>query len=88
MRPVYPVAPQTLHTQNLCCRTRLFTQVWRQYEMKHKPAAVLDVQLPPGSFDINVTPDKREVQHQRNADRVLYVICAHVMCAFVQLRGS
>lgn len=31
------------------------------YEMKHKPAYVLDLQLPDGSFDINVTPNKREV---------------------------
>ncbi len=35
--------------------------MWRQYEMKNKPAYVLDVLLPPGTFDINVTPDKREV---------------------------
>lgn len=29
--------------------------------MKQKPAFVLDVRLPPGSFDVNVTPDKREI---------------------------
>ena len=36
-------------------------QVWRQYEMKHKPAVIINVRLPPGHFDVNVTPDKREV---------------------------
>jgi DNA mismatch repair protein PMS2 len=36
-------------------------QAWRQFEMKHKPAAILDVRTPPGSYDINVTPDKRDV---------------------------
>ena len=29
--------------------------------MKHKPAFVLDFVLPPGKFDINITPNKREV---------------------------
>lgn len=29
--------------------------------MKQKPAFVLDIRLPPGSFDVNVTPDKREI---------------------------
>ena len=29
--------------------------------MKNKPAFILDFKLQPGSFDINVTPDKREV---------------------------
>lgn len=29
--------------------------------MKQKPAFILDLKLPPGSFDVNVTPDKREI---------------------------
>ena len=41
--------------------SRAVSEVWRAYEMKHKPAFVLDVRLPPGSFDVNVTPDKREI---------------------------
>ncbi|KAG5176090.1 hypothetical protein JKP88DRAFT_259047 [Tribonema minus] len=41
--------------------TRVLNEVWRQYEMKNKPAAIVNVQLPPGDFDVNVTPDKREV---------------------------
>jgi DNA mismatch repair protein MutL len=40
---------------------KALNEVWRHYEMKAKPSAVLDVKLPPGSFDVNVTPDKREV---------------------------
>jgi DNA mismatch repair protein PMS2 len=35
-------------------------EVWRAYELGHKPAFALDLQLPPGAFDVNVTPDKRE----------------------------
>jgi DNA mismatch repair protein PMS2 len=41
--------------------TKTVNEVWRQYEMKHKPAYVFDLRLPAGTFDINVTPDKREV---------------------------
>lgn len=41
--------------------TRAVSEVWRTYEMKQKPAFVLDLRLPPGSFDVNVTPDKREI---------------------------
>ncbi|CAM9617036.1 unnamed protein product [Chrysoparadoxa australica] len=40
---------------------RAVQEVWRQYEMKHRPAAIIMLDLPPGSFDVNVTPDKREV---------------------------
>jgi len=36
--------------------TRLVNEVWRLYEMKHKPAAILNLQAPPGSYDVNVTP--------------------------------
>ena len=36
-------------------------EVWRSYEAKHKPALVLDLRLAPGAFDVNVTPDKREI---------------------------
>ena len=41
--------------------TKAFNEVWRQYEMKHKPAYVVNLILRRGTFDINVTPDKREV---------------------------
>ena len=41
--------------------TRTMNNVWRLYEMKHKPAYILNLTLPPGSFDVNVTPDKRQV---------------------------
>ena len=41
--------------------SKVLNMVWRQHEMKHKPAFFLNWKLPPGSFDINVTPNKREV---------------------------
>ncbi|CAM9544259.1 unnamed protein product [Ectocarpus sp. 6 AP-2014] len=41
--------------------TRAVSEVWRAYEMKQKPAFILDLRLPPGTFDVNVTPDKREI---------------------------
>ncbi|KAJ0397999.1 hypothetical protein P43SY_004060 [Pythium insidiosum] len=40
--------------------TKALNDVWRQFEMKQKPACVLDISLPPNEFDVNVTPDKRE----------------------------
>ena len=41
--------------------TKTLNETWRQFMMKQKPAAVLDLRLPPGSFDVNVTPDKRTI---------------------------
>ena len=41
--------------------SKLFNEVWRQYEMKQKPAFVLNFCLPPSSYDINIAPNKREV---------------------------
>jgi DNA mismatch repair protein PMS2 len=39
---------------------KVVNDVWRQYEMKQKPACVLDFRLPLKEYDVNVTPDKRE----------------------------
>ncbi|CAH0477009.1 unnamed protein product [Peronospora belbahrii] len=39
---------------------KALNEVWRQYEMKQKPACVLNFYLPLGDYDVNVTPDKRE----------------------------
>ncbi|OQS04853.1 mismatch repair endonuclease PMS2, partial [Thraustotheca clavata] len=41
--------------------TKAVNEIWRQFEMKNKPACFLDIKLPSGCFDVNVTPDKREV---------------------------
>ena len=40
---------------------KVVNEAWRRYEMKSKPACILDIRVPPGSFDVNLTPDKREV---------------------------
>lgn len=45
---------------NLSKFVRGLNEVWRTYEMKHKPACVLNFTLPSGIVDVNVTPDKRE----------------------------
>lgn len=41
--------------------SKALNEVWRQFEMKHKPAYVLNLKLKHGTYDVNVTPDKREV---------------------------
>lgn len=47
---------------------KALNEVWRQYEMKQKPACVLNFLLPLGEYDVNVTPDKREtfIKHVRH----------------------
>ncbi|KAF0689025.1 Aste57867_19480 [Aphanomyces stellatus] len=40
--------------------TKAVNEIWRQYEMKQKPACMLNFVLPSGVVDVNVTPDKRE----------------------------
>lgn len=40
---------------------RTLNEAWRAFEMRHKPAYILDLRLPAGTFDVNVNPDKREV---------------------------
>ncbi len=49
---------------------RVLNEVWRHYEMKAKPVALLNLKLPVGSCDINVTPDKREVIVEHEAEIV------------------
>ena len=36
-------------------------EVWRNFEMKRKPAVILNFDVPLAELDVNVTPDKREV---------------------------
>lgn len=48
--------------------SKALNDVWRQYEMNHKPACALNVSLPPGSFDVNLTPDKREILIERESE--------------------
>lgn len=51
---------------------KALNEVWRQYEMKQKPACVLNFLLPLGEYDVNVTPDKREtfIKHVRASPRL------------------
>jgi DNA mismatch repair ATPase MutL len=48
--------------------------------MQHKPAFILDLLLPEGSFDVNLSPDKREVFIQKEA-----AVMEHVKAALNQL---
>ena len=41
--------------------TKVLNECWRRYEMKQKPAFVLNIIVPPGHLDVNLSPDKREV---------------------------
>ena len=40
---------------------KAINDAWRRYEMKQKPAFILDIRVPAGTFDVNLTPDKREI---------------------------
>jgi len=40
---------------------RAVNEIWRTYQMKHKPAFVIDLKLPREDVDINVAPDKSEM---------------------------
>jgi DNA mismatch repair protein PMS2 len=41
--------------------TKVMNEVWRRYEMKHKPAFIINIDVPAGAFDVNLSPDKREI---------------------------
>lgn len=41
--------------------TKAVNDSWRRHDLNHKPGFILDLLLPRGSLDVNVTPDKREV---------------------------
>ncbi|RLN90232.1 hypothetical protein BBJ28_00014544 [Nothophytophthora sp. Chile5] len=60
---------------------KALNEVWRQYEMKQKPACVLNFQLPLGDYDVNVTPDKRETFIKRvRAHPDAYFVFTRVGC--------
>ena len=40
---------------------KVLNESWRRYEMKNKPACILNIQVPAGYFDVNLVPDKREI---------------------------
>ena len=41
--------------------TKVLNECWRRFEMKQRPAFVLNILVPPGRLDVNLSPDKREV---------------------------
>jgi len=54
--------------------TKAVNEIWRQFEMKQKPACFINFILPPGSFDVNVTPDKRETFLQEVSFSLIYLL--------------
>ncbi len=40
---------------------KILNEIWRKYEMKQKPAFIIDLRVSKGNVDVNVTPDKREI---------------------------
>lgn len=63
--------------------TKAVNEAWREFEMSHKPAFIIDLQLPTGSFDVNVTPDKREAFIPNVRARLGCVICSRAHCGIV-----
>lgn len=41
--------------------TKCLNEVWRRYEMKNKPAFIVSLNVTKGNFDINLSPNKREI---------------------------
>lgn len=41
--------------------SKVLNEVWRRYEMKNKPAFFLNILIPANSYDVNLSPDKREI---------------------------
>ena len=40
---------------------RVLLDLWRSLGMKKRPACILELKLPNSSFDVNLSPDKRQV---------------------------
>lgn len=41
--------------------TKMLNEVWRKYEMKQKPAFIVDITVPSSCIDVNLAPNKREI---------------------------
>ena len=67
--------------------SKALNEVWRRYEMKQKPAFVLDITVPAGYFDVNLTPDKREVLIVQEAD-ILQQLRDAVDCLYAPVRHT
>lgn len=57
--------------------TKVLNEVWRRYEMKHKPAFIINIEVPAGAIDVNLSPDKREVV-LTNESLILENLCVSV----------
>ena len=55
--------------------TKVLNECWKRFEMKQKPAFIVNIIIPPGHLDVNLSPDKREV------------VILHEMALLQRLRG-
>mmetsp|Transcript_32741 Transcript_32741/g.101375 ORF Transcript_32741/g.101375 Transcript_32741/m.101375 type:complete len:669 (-) Transcript_32741:584-2590(-) len=65
---------------------RVFNDAWRSFDLKRKPAFVINLTLPREDVDINMTPDKREVVFSGEANVIsclkthLQKLCRQSQC--------
>ena len=66
---------------------KVINEVWRKYEMKHKSACIIDVRVPAGGFDVNLSPDKREIVIAGES-AILDTLRAHMDALFAPSRST
>lgn len=66
---------------------RVVNEVYQQYNRSQYPTLVLNIDVPPGMIDVNVTPDKRMVFFEREKE-LLALIRSSLLATFHPLLGS
>ncbi|VDO26782.1 unnamed protein product, partial [Haemonchus placei] len=66
---------------------RVVNDVYQQYNRSQYPTLVLNIEVPPGMVDVNVTPDKRMVFFEREKE-LLALIRSSMLATFHPLLGA
>ena len=66
---------------------KALNEVYRSFNQAQFPAAVLDLQLPPDSYDVNVTPDKRKLL-LHDEDALLSALREQLVATWEPSRGT
>nr|CDJ83098.1 ATP-binding region and DNA mismatch repair protein and MutL domain containing protein [Haemonchus contortus] len=66
---------------------RVVNEVYQQYNRSQYPTLVLNIEVPPGMIDVNVTPDKRMVFFEREKE-LLALIRSSMLATFHPLLGA